>query len=127
MILKLKADKLGIVSSGLCLVHCLATPFLFLAKTCSATTCSHAPVWWQSIDYLFLIVSFVAIKQATKKVTKNWLPNVFWIAWSILLLAIVNETFEIVLVSELFIYIPAFVIIGLHFYNHKCCEYSERC
>jgi len=122
MTLKLNADKLGIVSSSLCLIHCIVTPFLFLAKTSSLTSFTDEPVWWHFIDYLFLIVSFIAIKQATKKSTKNWLTIVFWSVWVLLLLAIINETFEIIMLSELFTYIPAIIIIILHFYNHRYCK-----
>lgn len=122
MTLKLNADKLGIVSSSLCLIHCIVTPFLFLAKTSSLTSFTDVPVWWHFIDYLFLIVSFIAIKQATKKSTKNWLTIVFWSVWVLLLLAIINETFEIIMLSELFTYIPAIIIIILHFYNHRYCK-----
>lgn len=123
MILKLKADTLGMVSSGLCLVHCIATPFLFLARTtCSHSGCADAPMWWRLIDYLFLAVSFIAIYHAITSETKTWMRFTFWGAWVLLFLAIINETFEVFSLSELFVYLPALFIIGLHFYNHKYCK-----
>jgi len=33
-------DLFGALVSSLCLIHCAATPFLFIAKVCSATCCS---------------------------------------------------------------------------------------
>lgn len=52
MILKINADTFGIISGSLCLVHCVATPFLFIARACTDTCCSSTPVWWQLVDYL---------------------------------------------------------------------------
>ena len=53
-------DNLGIIASTLCMIHCIGTPFLFIAKACSTTCCADAPLWWKAIDYAFLIVSGVA-------------------------------------------------------------------
>ena len=56
------SDILGALASFICLVHCLATPFLFLAHSHAH---SHAeahheagPLWWGLIDYLFLLYFF---------------------------------------------------------------------
>ena len=70
-------DNVGIVASSLCMIHCLGTPFLFIAKACSTSCCSEAPIWWQLIDYLFLIISFVAIYFATKNTNHYWIKIAF--------------------------------------------------
>jgi len=59
--IKIHSDIIGIWSSGLCLIHCLATPFLFIAKSCSHTCCAASPTWWGTIDFIFLVISFIAI------------------------------------------------------------------
>ena len=51
-------DSVGIIASTLCMIHCIGTPFIFIAKACSATCCSEAPLWWVIIDYIFLFISF---------------------------------------------------------------------
>lgn len=122
MIIKTNADTIGIFSGGLCLIHCIATPFLFLAKACTSTCCADAPVWWQLIDYLFIIISFAAIYFTTKNSTKRWVRNALWISWAVLLFVIINETFETHILPELFIYVPALSIIALHLYNQKYCK-----
>ena len=53
-----KADIIGASASLLCIIHCLATPFVFFIKTSSSLCCSETPTWWQSIDYIFLTVAF---------------------------------------------------------------------
>ena len=61
MIKKIQYDKIGIISSSLCMIHCMGTPFIFIAKACTTTCCSNAPTWWLMIDYLFLIISLFFI------------------------------------------------------------------
>ena len=78
MIKKIQYDKIGIISSSLCMIHCMGTPFIFIAKACTTTCCSNAPTWWLMIDYLFLIISFVAIYFTTTKELKSWINISFW-------------------------------------------------
>ena len=54
-------DSIGIIAFTLCGIHCISTPFLFIAKACTATCCSDAPSWCLLIDYFFLLISFLAI------------------------------------------------------------------
>ena len=118
-------DSVGIVAGTLCMIHCIATPFLFIAKACSSVCCSDTPVWWQLIDYAFLIISFIAIYFITKKSTLSWIKIAFWISWFLLLLTLLNHTFMIISLPEYLIYIPASAIIILHFYKIKFCKCSE--
>ena len=122
-----KADTLGAATSGLCAIHCIITPFIFLAKAGSAAMHVDPPVWYQLIDYLFIIISFVAIHYATKNSTKNWMRISLWSTWGLLLVAILNETFEVIPLPEASVYIPALVIAGLHLYNQKYCRCEGNC
>ena len=118
-------DNVGIIASSLCMIHCIGTPFLFIAKACSTSCCSEAPLWWQLIDYLFLIISFVAIYFVTKNSIHKWIKISFWITWFILLLSILNHTFPIIEAPKYFTYIPASAVIILHFYNLRFCKWRE--
>ena len=119
-------DKLGIFSSALCMVHCIGTPFIFFAKACQTTCCSDAPVWWLVIDYVFLVISFIAIYHTTKKKINNWLNKLFWITWTTLLFAVIEHSFSLSLLPSYFIYIPAFLIILLHIYSLKYSKSSAN-
>lgn len=119
-------DFIGAVASVLCLIHCIATPFLFIAKACSVTCCSAAPFWWQAIDYLFLVISFVAIYYATKNASKKWVRIVLWSSWTLLLFTILNETLKTGLLPKSFVYFPALLIVVFHFYNLKYCKSSDK-
>tara|TARA_B100001758_G_scaffold50625_1_gene41137 strand:- start:23998 stop:24396 length:399 start_codon:yes stop_codon:yes gene_type:complete len=121
-------DSIGIIASTLCTIHCIATPFVFIAKACTATCCSEAPAWWLMIDYLFLIISFLAIFFINKNLNIKWLKSAFWISWIILLFTIANHSINIMLLPKNFIYIPSISIVVLHFYNLQFCKCkNETC
>lgn len=124
----IKSDTVGAFASSLCLVHCLATPILFVAQTCSATCCDaeSVPAWWGWIDYVFLIVSFFAIYWSTKHTTKNWIKPALWSSWLLLLVVLVNERLALVALPEMAIYVPALALVGLHLYNRKYCQCEKE-
>lgn len=119
-------DLMGVIASGLCMIHCIATPFLFIAQACAVSCCADAPVWWQVVDYLFIIISFFAIYFATKKSTNRWVRMALWGAWGLLLLVLLSKTFIIPSLSKVFIYVPALSIVGLHVYNLKYCKCVDQ-
>lgn len=127
----MSADLIGAFASALCLLHCLATPFIFIAKACSVsmtTCCAHAPVWWQVIDYVFIIISFTAIYYATKNSSVKWIQYALWGSWALLLVFVLGETLSLALFPAFLVYLPALAIVGLHVYNLKYCQCAgETC
>ncbi len=121
------SDNIGIISSTVCTIHCMLTPFLFVAKSCSATCCKHTPNWWKAIDILFLIISFIAIYFSSKNSNDKFIRLSFWMSWFFLSFIIVNEHIEFILISQWLIYIPAFTLIFTHFYNRKYCLCNTEC
>ena len=119
---KLKADTLGAFASGLCMIHCLATPFLFVASACTKSCCSAAPAWWKWIDFVFLFISLFAVYRSTLTTTKSWIKTALWLAWGALFCFVLLEQSHEVILSEGFKYTSAFVLIGLHLYNLKFCQ-----
>lgn len=123
-----KSDQLGALSSIICGIHCMATPFLFVAKSCSVTCCSQTPIWWQFIDVLFLIVSFIAIYFSAKNSINTKIKIGLWVSWVILALLITNDFYNMLYLPHWFIYIPAISLIFLHIYNLKYCQCkTDRC
>lgn len=117
-----KSNGIGIIASSVCLVHCIATPFLFIAQTCSASCCETAPIWWQWVDYLFLVIAFFAVYHSASTTTNKLISRGLWTSWAILLLVIVNEKFQLIALPEYSIYFPALSLIILHIYNRKYCH-----
>ena len=122
-----KADYFGILASGLCLLHCFATPFIFIVRSCSAACCSESPTWWKTIDYLFLIVSLIAVKQVFKTSQNKLLKSGFAVSWVALLILILNENFAMFSIFKHAVFIPAFSLILLHVYNIKLCKCEKNC
>ncbi len=124
----ISADLLGAFASGLCMVHCIATPFLFIAQSCSAACCEASPNWWSWLDYAFLMISFLAVWQTNKTASKDWVKYGLWISWLLLLAAILNKKLSLILIPEIAVYLPALSLIVFHFYNLKYCQFkTEGC
>ncbi len=122
------SDTLGIIASSLCLLHCLATPFLLLAHTGSTVFQDGYSVWWKLLDIIFLGLSFIAILQSTKTTTDSRIKYAFWSTWLLLLFIIMNEKLSILSLPEEVIYVVSVVLVGLHFYNKKYCRCKgEKC
>jgi len=113
------------MASSLCMIHCLATPFLFVVQVCTASCCEAGPWWWSLIDYLFLIVSIVAIYFSAKATTLKWMPFVLYLSWGILALLLLHDRFPLFDIPHAMIYLPAFTLVFLHIYNRKYCTCHE--
>ncbi len=121
------SDSIGALSSALCMIHCLATPFLFVAQSCSATCCEASPMAWRLIDVAFLAISFYAIVPAWKIAGYTWVKAGMLVAWLILSLIILNSHLQVVSLSEKWIYLPALSLVVLHLYNRKNCKCQAKC
>ncbi|MEM8582641.1 MAG: MerC domain-containing protein [Bacteroidota bacterium] len=121
-----KSDVVGALASGLCAVHCLSTPFLFVAQTCSVTGCCEtSPGWWSMLDYLFIGITLVAVYFSSRNTSKSWIKYALYGSWAVLTLLIVNEKLELAPLSELWKYGAAFALVGLHLYNLKYCQCDD--
>lgn len=120
-----RSDMIGAVVSGLCLIHCLATPLLFLAKSCAITCCAHTPSWWKYFDYIFLLFSFGAVYLSAQNSSKKWMQVALWASWLFLLTIILNEQSPVLEIPEFIIYFPTLALVFLHIYNRKYCQCQE--
>jgi hypothetical protein len=116
------ADNIGMASSSLCLVHCILTPFIFFAQACTVSCCADSPVWWKAIDFLFLIISFVAVYFAAKKTSKKWVGVTLYVLFVFLGFLIINEHLGNFHLPRIILYFLAFLLFALHLYNKKHCK-----
>ena len=124
----INSDTLGAIASGLCMIHCVATPFLFIASACTASCCNMAPGWWQGFDYFFLFISIFAIYQTSKQTTNNLIILGLSLSWLGMLFFIVNANQQWFPLHGNLKFIPAFSLIGLHLYNLRYCQCkAENC
>jgi len=121
-----KSDLVGSIASGLCVIHCMATPFLFVAQSQIADSCAHvSPMWWSAIDFVFIVITFFAVRHSGQHSSKPWMASVLYTAWVVLSLLVINEKIGLVHLSSIFKYCAAFTLITLHLYNLKYCQCHE--
>lgn len=127
---KINADIIGVWASSLCAIHCAVTPLLFAAQV-SVHFGQHAvgepvlPWYWGVLDWAFLVLAFIAILFTSRQVAAAWVKWGMWAAWSLIAAVIISETFHLHLLGHAFMYVGAFILIGLHWYNHRQCRLCE--
>ena len=120
------SDSIGALASALCLIHCLATPFIFVVQSCAATCCASAPAWWICFDYFFLTISFFAIFKSTKTTQSNFIKYSLWSLWFLLFCLIANESTQVLLINKNVLYLVAILLSSLHIYNLKYCQCDDN-
>lgn len=117
------SDYSGAIASTLCLLHCMATPFLFFAQSTSfKNLCHTAPAWWQAIDYLFLVITFFAVRQSSNNSSKEFMKYILYGTWAALTLLTLNENIHLFNVTVFLKYMAALSLISAHLYNLKFCQ-----
>lgn len=119
ILIKQKPDYIGAIASALCLLHCIATPFIFIVQAGSLNCCGSTPSWWKLIDILFVIISFFAIYNSTRTSRSKIIKVSLWFFWLFLFIIIINEKIGWLHLNESLIYIPAIALTVLHLYNKK--------
>ena len=123
-----KPDTIGAIVSTLCVVHCLLTPLLFVAQSYTATHSHEAPFWWKNLDYLFILISVIAVYESTKKSTNKLIKAGLWMSWIMLFLLILNEKLVWIKLDEIITYCVALTLSMLHIYNLNYCQCeTENC
>jgi len=117
-----KPDTIGAIVSTLCVVHCLLTPLLFVAQSYTATHSHEAPFWWKNLDYLFILISIIAVYESTKKSTNKLIKAGLWMSWIMLFLLILNEKLVWIELDEIITYCVALTLSMLHIYNLNYCQ-----
>jgi len=122
-------DILGASASMLCMVHCILTPFLFAAQATVSSTCSDiSPMWWKTVDVLFLVITFFAIFFTSKNTLLKWIPTTLYMLWGIYALLVLNKFFHLISIPHSIIYVPAISLSILHLYNKNYCScHSSAC
>ena len=127
-IIDVNSDHVGITASSFCMLHCFFTPLLFLSQATSVTLTNKIPFLWQSLNFLFLLISLLAIYHTVKNSTRLSVKVLLVSSWLILTILILNEFFEISSIPELYTYVSATSLAGLHVYNLKHCRCNdEKC
>lgn len=116
------SDQIGAVSSGLCMLHCFATPFLFLSQSSLIFISLDFTLPWFIINYIFLFISFIAIYYSVKNSSNRFIRISLYLFWAVLSGLIINESLGILSIPETATYLSASSLICLHIYNLNYCR-----
>ena len=123
-----KPDSIGSIASILCLIHCIATPFIFITQACTMSCCSGTPTWWQSMDYVFVVISFFAILRSTQTSSNKTIKIALWITWFLFFISIMNKAIQLLYINQNFTYATGITLALLHLYNLKYCQCdNDKC
>lgn len=119
---KSRSDIMGIISSGLCIIHCLAFPIFLAASGNSASWLDHS---FHGLDYLFVVLAIVAIYFSTRSLNRLWLQSAMWASGLLFAFMVLFHTYG-----------PVFRIVGLaaslllvilHLINVFCYRRNKAC
>jgi hypothetical protein len=116
------SDQIGALSSGLCMLHCFATPFLFLSQSSLIFISLDFTLPWFIINYIFLCISFIAIYYSVKNSSNRFIRILLYLFWAVLSGLIINESLGILSIPETATYLSASSLICLHIYNLNYCR-----
>ena len=123
-----KPDSIGSIASILCLTHCIATPFIFITQACTMSCCAGTPTWWQSMDYIFVVISFFAILRSTQTSSNKTIKIALWITWFLFFISIMNKAMQLLYINQNFTYATGITLALLHLYNLKYCQCdNDKC
>ena len=120
------SDRIGAISSGLCMLHCFATPFLFLSQSSLIFISVDFTLTWFILNYFFLFISFIAIYHSVKNSTNRFIRIFLYLFWVVLSGLIINESLEIFSIQEAATYFSASSLIFLHIYNLRYCRCDDE-
>ena len=119
------SDYIGASTSGLCMLHCFATPLIFLSQSAAINISLDITFLWYSLNYMFLLISFIAIYYSVKNSSNFLVKVLLYLFWLLLSALTINEGLSIFPVPELYTYISAFSLSSLHIYNLKYCRCDD--
>ena len=120
------SDRIGAISSGLCMLHCFATPFLFLSQSSLIIISVEFTLTWFILNYVFLFISFIAIYHSVKNSTNRFIRIFLYLFWVVLSGLIINESLELFSIPEAATYFSASSLICLHIYNLRYCRCDDE-
>jgi MerC mercury resistance protein len=120
-ILAKKSDNIGIISSVLCLIHCLALPLLItllpMANQFIAEEIHH-------LDYAFWVFSLIAVYYSSRQTNRRDIRYAFYIAGLLFTAGILLE--DVLPGGHTWAYMGSFCLIVTHSVNIRHCKHCAE-
>lgn len=111
MIKKLNSDFLGMFSSMLCLIHCLALPMLVVFSGEAIKNIGHL----EFLDWIFAVISLYAAYDSIKKTKSKYLRISFIIGWIFFIFGVFQHEDEFLSYS---LHLGSLILIISHIRNY---------
>jgi len=120
------SNLLGAAASGLCAVHCAITPLVFAAKPILEHAAgehghAHGSPLWAAFDYIFLVLSFVAVYYSVRHSNHRSLKWVLWVSWVVFAVGILFEAFHLPY-GHWLMYGGSIALVVGHLVNYRYCR-----
>jgi hypothetical protein len=119
------SDRLGVVASVLCILHCLLSPVFFVSKPLLASTFgrqAHTHEHWAYLDHIFLIVSLLAVLYSSWHTTTDARLDWFlWLSWVIFAIGLFLEPLGW-FYGKLLMYAGSIFLVIAHTKNYHYCH-----
>ena len=115
-----RADLFGAAISGICAVHCTLTPLFFAARPLLHTG-HHAGHWWATLDYIFLVLSLLAVAYSARRTASRTVRISLWAGWALFAGGLLLEPLELSFAKGL-MYAGSVTLIVAHLWNHRHCK-----
>ncbi len=122
------SDILGIIASGLCAIHCAITPLIFLSRPFfgpQVAQHAHGNAFWASLDYVFLVLSLVAVWWSSKHTHFTLIKIGLWSAWFIFTIGLLSEIFHYDF-GMWMMYAGSALLIIMHIWNYRYCNACKK-
>ncbi|MEO0734606.1 MAG: MerC domain-containing protein [Bacteroidota bacterium] len=118
------SNLFGAAASGLCAIHCAVTPLIFAAKPVLESTLGghdHGNPFWAAFDYVFLVLSLVAVWYSARHTDHQTLKKVLWAAWGVFAIGLLGEAIHLPF-SHWLMYAGSITLVVAHLKNYQHCN-----
>ena len=121
-------DIFGASVSALCAIHCTLTPLFFAAKPFLDTAehhHGHGGAWRGSLDYIFLVLSVVAVWYSSRQTSHPTYKWMLWAAWGLFAVGLLLEPLELWFIKGL-MYLGSAALVVIHLQNYRHCQHVAK-
>lgn len=119
-----QSDLLGAAASGLCAIHCTLTPIFFAAKPVLDSTLgeyAHGGGFWAALDYVFLVLSLLAVWYSARHTSHKTIKWVLWVAWGVFAIGLLSEPLDFTH-GKWLMYAGSITLVVAHLQNYRYCQ-----
>lgn len=119
------SDWFGVAASALCTIHCALSPLFFVTKPVFASTFgaqAHSHGAWASLDYVFLVMSLLAVWYSSEHTNDSTISWMLWASWFVFAIGLFFEPLELSF-GKFLMYVGSILLVIAHIKNYRHCQH----